>query len=702
MFGTKAETLHSLKDKLNCVIPKFIYFSVAEWQHDPNSVRKQIKSLQQPLVVRSSAGNEDTADSSCAGQFTSVLNVAHKDLDHAIDQVIDGFDSTIGNQVIVQEMITDATVSGVIMTRNIDNGAPYYVVSYDDETGRTDTVTSGSNIHKTVYVHRSGTKHIRSPRLQAMIKLALAVERQFDYQPVDIEFGLSETGTVYLFQVRQIATQKTWDVFINGRVDLNIPQSVPDTILCNMADWNPAEMIGPMPRPLALSLYSELITDTIWSKARQNMGYTHVSQPLMHTVAGRCFIDVKASIRSFMPAILDPDIADRVVAKCLNLLANNPKYHDKIEFEIVPTCASKHSLQKIKTRFGDVLSDRECKEYQSCLENITEQNIDCDCVALSEQDILHLDTLTNPTIQDIKQYGTLPFAQLARHAFIAETILRDVLEPQRLDQFKQSLHTVTKDIVGDMNHLQPQEFMLKYGHLRPSSYDITSLRYDQRQNVLGNTVPVHEDTHFEFSQDELVQLPELFHNYAVRAIQGREQAKFVFTKHLSNLLENIADCNYTREQLSFVSLHDLDNPLLAEISGQNKQTYEWMRELVIGPIIRDISDVHVVPTYRAVPNFITDKTVEAEIVFVQAHTDQVDLQGKIACIESADPGFDWLFGKGIVGLITRFGGVNSHMSIRCAEFGLPAAIGCGEMLFTQAVNAHTVVLDAGAGVLTCV
>ena len=31
-----------------------------------------------------------------------------------------------------------------------------------------------------------------------------------------------------------------------------------------VADWNPAEMIGDKPNPLALSLYKELITDEIW------------------------------------------------------------------------------------------------------------------------------------------------------------------------------------------------------------------------------------------------------------------------------------------------------------------------------------------------------------------------------------------------------------------------------------------------------
>ena len=48
-------------------------------------------------------------------------------------------------------------------------------------------------------------------------------------------------------------------------------------------------------------------------------------------------------------------------------------------------------------------------------------------------------------------------------------------------------------------------------------------------------------------------------------------------------------------------------------------------------------------------------------------------------IESADPGYDWIFTHDIKGLITKYGGAASHMAIRCAEFNLPAAIGSGEI-----------------------
>jgi len=85
---------------------------------------------------------------------------------------------------------------------------------------------------------------------------------------------------------------------------------------------------------------------------------------------------------------------------------------------------------------------------------------------------------------------------------------------------------------------------------------------------------------------------------------------------------------------------------------------------------------------------VTGKTLDPGVV-----------DGKIVLIESADPGYDWIFSRSILGLITRFGGANSHMAIRCAEFGLPAAIGCGEQIFERAREAMSVELHCAEGVI---
>ena len=67
---------------------------------------------------------------------------------------------------------------------------------------------------------------------------------------------------------------------------------------------------------------------------------------------------------------------------------------------------------------------------------------------------------------------------------------------------------------------------------------------------------------------------------------------------------------------------------------------------------------------------------------------------KIVCIESADPGYDFIFSNNIKGLITKYGGANSHMAIRCHELNIPAAIGVGEELYNKIKDLEFVTIDS--------
>ena len=70
-----------------------------------------------------------------------------------------------------------------------------------------------------------------------------------------------------------------------------------------------------------------------------------------------------------------------------------------------------------------------------------------------------------------------------------------------------------------------------------------------------------------------------------------------------------------------------------------------------------------------------------------------NIQKKIVLIENADPGYDYIFTKNIGGLVTKYGGVNSHMSVRCSELGVPAAIGVGEKIFYNLANSKKIKLN---------
>ena len=88
-------------------------------------------------------------------------------------------------------------------------------------------------------------------------------------------------------------------------------------------------------------------------------------------------------------------------------------------------------------------------------------------------------------------------------------------------------------------------------------------------------------------------------------------------------------------------------------------------------------DIEIINFFQSRANYITTKKVLGTVVAIGEINTTVSIDNKIVMIESADPGYDWIFTHKIKGLITKYGGAASHMAIRCSEFDLPAAIGVG-------------------------
>jgi phosphoenolpyruvate synthase/pyruvate phosphate dikinase len=201
-FGTKAETLENLQGSLNQsqLLPQY-FFSCEQWQQSRDSVLATIveRFAGDTLAVRSSAQGEDGEASSMAGAYDSVLNVSasdHQSLIAAVQTVVDSYSGNPLDQVLVQPMLSDVALSGVVMTHDIETGAPYYVVSYDDESGRTDTITAGNGINKTVLLHRDYEPDlIESTRIRAILHGVHELEQVCGNVPLDIEFVLTASGS---------------------------------------------------------------------------------------------------------------------------------------------------------------------------------------------------------------------------------------------------------------------------------------------------------------------------------------------------------------------------------------------------------------------------------------------------------------------------------------------------------------------------
>jgi len=127
---------------------------------------------------------------------------------------------------------------------------------------------------------------------------------------------------------------------------------------------------------------------------------------------------------------------------------------------------------------------------------------------------------------------------------------------------------------------------------------------------------------------------------------------------------------------------------------EGRSEFDLAQKVKLGFLIRDVRDLYIIPLIKTSPNFIGHGLISGPIIVIDSTSDKnVNLHDAIVCIRSADPGYDWIFTQKIGALITQYGGINSHMTIRCAEFDIPAAIGCGEQVFEQLLEYGGVELD---------
>ena len=763
-FTTKANTLKVLEGAVkNAIILPQFSFTVSQWIIGKNNINNiwldRPKWSYQKVIIRSSSLNEDGSKESKAGQYLSVKNVIGDcNINEAINNVIKSFEHEADqDQIFIQPMLQDVKISGVGFTKDPNSGSHYYIVNYDDHSGRSDTVTGGYGKNLKIFYH---VKYSQAPLVKwkkQLINLFRELEIFFKNENLDIEFALDINMNLYLFQVRELIVNS---FSINKKVHKKALEDIfsrtsqlikpypylfgKKTIFGIMPDWNPAEIIGIRPRPLALSLYKELITNGIWAYQRSNYGYRNLrSFPLLLSFSGLPYIDVRVSFNSFIPSDLSTDIADKLVNFYIKRLQSNEKMHDKIEFDIVFSCFTFDLPKRIKLLGKDNFSLSEQNEIIEKLKHLTNKIMSPknglwrkDIKKISElskrQEIIKNSNLSKLDkiywlLEDCKRYGTLPFAGLARAGFIAVQFLQSmvnlgVLSQEDKNNFMCSLKTVSSSIKDDY-HSNKDSFIKKYGHLRPGTYDITLPRYDENPELYIKQktddilkINSKENTDFTLSLEQIKNLEELIKNHGLKhdvlsifdfikgAIEGREYAKFIFTKSLSDILSLITElgkefnlnvndlsyCNINCLKESYSKTDDIKTTLYSSIKTGKKE-YLKTCSINLPPLIKNPTDIFSFELISSEPNFITQKIIQSDIIFENASKEK--FPGKILMIENADPGYDWIFLHKIRGFITKYGGLNSHMAIRAAELGIPAAIGTGEVLYKSWSKAKIINMD---------
>lgn len=775
-LGTKAETLKKIYGRLSCAcVLDQDSFTAGEWQKDMNAIWDRVRmhfpteSTKQGVIVRSSALNEDTSSESQAGKFESVGNVIGKEnFIQAVNRVIASFDDdNEDNQVLVQPVLKNVKYCGVAFTLDPNTLGNYYVINYDD-TGSTSSVTSGNGEDsRLIYIFKGIQENEKNGFVYRLCTALRELEQLFDKDNLDVEFAVTEDGELYIFQVRALcingnpveyAKQKRELEHIERRIKREQKKKPflcgNKTIYGVMPDWNPAEMIGIRPKPLAMSLYQEIITDNIWAYQRDNYGYRNLrSFPLMVDFCGLPYIDVRVSFNSFIPAELDENISEKLVNYYIDRLIEDPSKHDKVEFDIVFSCYTLDLPQRIQILKKYGFTEEETEKIVNALRNLTNQIIHHE-TGLWRKDYTKIEILEKRCekilssdleetekiywlLEDCKRYGTLPFAGLARAAFIAVQMLRSmvsqgIISEEDYQLFMNDVNTVSSNMNKDFVRLSRQGFLEKYGHLRPGTYDITSQRYDEAPDLYFNW-PVKEENDnvedgkagFRLSLNQMHKLADdLGRNglndnilelmdFIKSVIEGREYGKFIFTKNLSKALQltgelgekygiSREECSYVNIQAIrelYVSTRDAEAALRESVS-RGKERYQMTKGLILPPLLRSPSEVWYFNYPETEPNYITLSTAKGEVAVLEGDLEEKGIENKILLIPSADPGYDWIFAHGIQGFITKYGGANSHMAIRAGELGIPAVVGAGAKRFEQYKKANIIEIDALAKKVT--
>ena len=756
LINTKAQTLNNLNNLLKeSYIEPLYTFTGKEFFDNKKLLIKSIKKyFKSNIIIRSSTSLEDSSNKSHAGQFLSIQNVDikyEKDIEDSIVKVIHSYKKSIKNylkeEILIQKQSNNIITSGVIFTRNLETNEPYYVISYDDHSGKTDTVTSGMST-QTIWLHRNTNQYRCPKKWRKLLISILEIETIFKNMILDIEFAITKQGDVVIYQVRPLAANSKY--FKNYTLNDNHIEIIANNyreysgennfILSDMAFWNPSELIGDNPKPLSYTLFEDLITEYSWNKGIQKLGYTNIEKNLMYKCGNKPYINVDYAINALLPNKLSKLEKNQLVKYYKNKFLKNKMSHDKFEFDIMDTdnLLDDYSLDNVE----NYTNKATIKKYRKLLKKITTNMVanysstkkqcinDVRTCVKQSKDITGTShtTLINSISDDIKllkRFAIPQFSTAARMAFVAKSIIENmyitkIFNDDDLSNFYKSLNTVAAKYQYDLSNLSKNSFIKKYGHLRSGTYSLSALKINELKTTLSikskhkNYIKINKSYYINKINDYIktsktrLKAVDIF-EFLSGSLVLREYLKFEYTKVISKILDKINKLSNSLDikndlfeylPISIIKAGaTFDNTLqLKDFYNRyillEKEIFIKNSNLIQNQIISNKNSFYVIENFIAKPNYVTKKVIKSKIhVLNDLKNDKLNLNNKIVVLSQADPGYDWIFSYKIKGLITKYGGIGSHMAIRCAEFDLPAAIGCGKKLYDDLVDIDSVTLD---------
>ena len=729
-YGNKAKNLEYVAKNTDIEIPYFkeIYLN------DLNNIENIVDSFSEKIMIRSNSSSEDKEYSSSAGKYLSIGPIERNDLKtikKSWEMVVGSYEEQDNQSVIFQNYIENAKSVSVLTSYKVGSDSAYRTFStyYGSET---DAITSGkySEINN-FFMHRSfDILPKKYEKYNVYLKIITQLEDLFKNKQLDIEMVLDKNNSPQLLQVRPLMGKKLNKESIFEEKDVidrnlknykKLNKTTADRfgtnqIYSNMSDMNPAEMIGKKPDNIAFGLYKFMFTDTTWNIQRGEFGYRKYSGgKLMELFNNVAYINVNHSLNSFLTRNLQKESCEEIINYQLNKLKENPHLHDSIEFDISRSSYVFDTVEEFSKEYKNIISPSEIIKWHNDLIQIDTQNKS----TLEKNKKIILSTFSKldknfeyskkENIKLIRDTMALPFTHHSRLGFVYFAQLNSLLEKEVISEDQKKLLLLSVNSISTKMKADAYEvkigkktlegFLDVYGHIRAGNYNLLSsnlknnlnftesLINNSEQPLEDNILPKDIYTNIEeyFTINEIPLEASAWIDMFQEGISTREDSKFYYTKGIDGILNEVGEKNTSDREL-------FD---LLDIEFNEENTSDMRLKNVLMPdLITSNEDFYFYEEMSKNGNYIGQGTVIGDVLLIDNEADRPNnLENKIVVIPAADPGWDWIFNYKIKSLVTKYGGPNSHMAIRCAEHNIPAILGIGENNFTVISNSKSLKID---------
>lgn len=676
-------------------VPDFITISdFSEWNLQKVSLAFQGKVV----AVRSSGIHEDGWKESLAWCFKTVLNVNASNIAFSLNDIHSHSIQKTGEKipVVVQEMVP-SVYSWVLFTYDIDENKPYFVVNTIhglweslvswEETGETFKIFSGAD-----------EKNIPDERLKNLFIAAQEIQSHYSVPHIDIEFAFAPESTIpHILQVRPI-TQISSDSNMHDNMNYYLKLASryassisrvlqgENQIYGNMIDINPEELIGNQP-PLIRSFFEEIFPKSSLIRWRKELWYWW-SGSILEFFAGKPYVSLSKNLEFFLPeGLSQEDIA--LFSNFFNhLIEQNPQFQTDLDAKLYPnTIEQVENILNITGVYGpekeriliifkefflsleDKLLTFELSLDTRLQEIYHRASIICDKRIQSMSDLSDIDFWISQTshlgelVECIKEL-TYIFVIVARWAFYfsgKDPSINDIYF--RSHKYESSILSYLQWIWKDSFKFSSVEGFnfLKTIHSTYTKENLEKMIETERQDVWS----VNHTSRFMVYRENIKYLFSRLFLILGNSVFAEEPEHFSFPDFISCIQDS-------QERGSIINTKKSHTQARTETRKRIEDI------LIFPPVMHRMNSPLFLKLEVWSAHFIGSGILEWEIIFVHHVTEleNIDIQGKIICIENATPEIDVFLPK-IRGIITKNWGPLAHIVIRSREYKIPAVVWLG-------------------------